>query len=193
MVKYIWSFLIISGIVYGICTGDIATINNEIIKSGSSTLDLMLVTIPLLIIWMGLLKIAEDAHLIDYLVKYVIWVIKPLFPKVKNIKALNYIASNVIANMIGLGSAATPFGLKAMQELQKENLKKDTASSSMITFLVLNTSGVTIIPTTVLAMRLMHHSINPEAIIITSILSTIMASLGGLIVDYIIRRINHDY
>ena len=94
------------------------------------------------------------------------------------------------ANMLGLGSAATPFGLKAMDELQKDNPHKDTATEAMITFLVLNTGGVTLIPTTVIALRIMHGSINPTEIIITSILATAVSSISGLLLDYFIRRRN---
>ena len=90
--------------------------------------------------------------------------------------------------MLGLGSAATPFGLKAMNELQKKNKKKDTATDEMITFLVLNTSGVTIIPTTVIAMRMANGSQNPECIIITSLLATLCSTICGLLLDYFIRR-----
>ena len=92
--------------------------------------------------------------------------------------------------MLGLGSAATPFGLKAMDELQKDNPRKDTATEAMITFLILNTGGVTLIPTTVIALRIMHGSANPTEIIITSILATSVSSISGLILDYIIRRRN---
>lgn len=94
--------------------------------------------------------------------------------------------------MAGLGSAATPCGLKAMKELQKLNTKKDTATSSMITFLVLNTGGVTIIPTTIISMRAMYGSINPTEIISTCILATMCSSISGLLLDYFIRRKNGD-
>ena len=90
--------------------------------------------------------------------------------------------------MLGLGSAATPFGLKAMEELQKDNPKKSEATEAMITFLVLNTGGVTLIPTTVIALRMMYGSANPTEIIITSILATTVSSVSGLILDYLIRR-----
>jgi len=89
---------------------------------------------------------------------------------------------------MGLGSAATPFGLKAMSELQKVNDKKDTASDAMITFLVLNTAGVTIVPTTILAMRVMYGSANPSEIIVPAVLATACSSIAGLTMDYFIRR-----
>ncbi len=192
MVNILWSLLIIIGIVYSFVSGQITNINDYILKIGSSTLELLMITIPLLIMWMGLLNIADKTGLLAMLSKKIRIILKPLFPKIKNNKALDYIASNVIANMFGLGSAATPFGLKAMEELQKENNNKEIASSSMITFLVLNTSGVTIIPTTVISLRMMYGSINPSQIIITSLIATIIASTIGLLIDYVIRRINND-
>lgn len=192
MVNILWSLLIIIGIVYSFVSGQITNINDYILKTGSSTLELLMITIPLLIMWMGLLNIADKTGLLAMLSKKIRIILKPLFPKLKNNKALDYIASNVIANMFGLGSAATPFGLKAMEELQKENNNKEIASSSMITFLVLNTSGVTIIPTTVISLRMMYGSINPSQIIITSLIATIIASTIGLLIDYVIRRINND-
>ncbi len=192
MVNILWSLLIIIGIAYSFVSGQITNINDYILKIGSSTLELLMITIPLLIMWMGLLNIADKTGLLAMLSKKIRIILKPLFPKIKNNKALDYIASNVIANMFGLGSAATPFGLKAMEELQKENNNKEIASSSMITFLVLNTSGVTIIPTTVISLRMMYGSINPSQIIITSLIATIIASTIGLLIDYVIRRINND-
>ena len=90
--------------------------------------------------------------------------------------------------MLGLGSAATPFGLKAMEELQKINSKKDTASRSMITFLVLNTSGVTIIPTTIISMRMMYKSASPTEILLPCLIATSMATIGGLIIDRIVAH-----
>jgi len=192
MVNYLWALLIIIGIAYSLFSGQISNINNQILESGNATLELLMITIPLLIMWMGLLNIAEKSGLLDIMSKKIRLLLKPLFPKIKNKKALDYISSNVIANMFGLGSAATPFGLKAMQELQKENPKKEEASSSMITFLVLNTSGVTIIPTTVISLRIMYHSTNSSQIIITSLIATTVASVTGLTIDYLIRRRHND-
>ena len=95
--------------------------------------------------------------------------------------------------MLGLGSAATPAGLKAMKELQEINDNKETASTPMITFLVLNTAGVTIIPTTILALRNAYHSLNPGEIIMPAIIATMCSSVAGLTLDYIIRRKNKKW
>ena len=112
-----------------------------------------------------------------------------MFPEVpKNHESLSYIASNMIANIFGLGSAATPFGLKAMNSLQEINKDKTVASRSMITFLVINTSGLTIIPTTVISLRLMHKSVNPTEIVIATVLATICSTLGGIMMDHILSR-----
>ena len=134
------------------------------------------------------MKIDKKSGLLEKFSSLIFPLLSKLFPSLKSKKALGYIASNVAANMIGLGSAATPFGLKAMEEMQKENDNKSRASDAMITFLILNTSGVTIIPTTVIALRLAKGSVNPSSIILSSLIATFFSSFVGLMLDYIIRR-----
>lgn len=191
MVNVIWASLIFIAIVYSFFTGDIETINNGILTHATSGFNLILEMMPLIILWTGIMKIAEDSGLLQVFSRTLNPILSRLFPSLKrDHKALGYIASNIAANMLGLGSAATPFGLKAMEELQKDNPKKDTATDAMITFLVLNTGGVTLIPTTVIALRMMHGSVNPTEIIITSILATSISSISGLLLDYFIRRKN---
>ena len=191
MVNVIWVFLILIAIIYSLCTGQVETINNGILTHATSGFNLILEMMPLIVLWTGIMKIAEKSGLLHVFARALNPILRRLFPSLpKTHKALGYIASNIGANMLGLGSAATPFGLKAMDELQKDNPKKDTATEAMITFLVLNTGGVTLIPTTVIALRIMHGSVNPTEIIITSILATAVSSISGLILDYIIRRRN---
>lgn len=189
MVSVIWFFLITIGIIFSFLTGNAETINNSILNNGKEALDLVLSILPIIVLWTGILKIAEDSGLLKKFAQLVEPLLCHIFPDIpKDNKALGFIASNIAANMLGLGSAATPFGLKAMQELQKINDKKDTASTPMITFLVLNTAGVTIVPTTVLALRISHGSLNPSEIIIPGVIATFCSSLGGLLLDYFIRR-----
>ncbi|MGM9834297.1 MAG: nucleoside recognition domain-containing protein [Bacilli bacterium] len=188
MINYIWYFLILIGISYSFFTGNASTINNIVLEASKEGIDLVLEMLPLLVLWMGIMNIAEKSGLLMKFAKLLKPFLKKLFPSVKNDEALGYIASNVACNALGLGSAATPFGLKAMKTLQEENPQKDTASEGMITFLVLNTSGVTIIPTTVIALRLASGSANPSEIIITSIIATVIASIAGLLLDYFIRK-----
>ena len=189
MVSYIWFFLIIIGIVYSLLTGNVANINESILTNGAEALELMLSIFPVIVLWSGIMKIAEDAGLLVKFAKFLEPILSKLFPSVpKDNPALGYIASNIAANMMGLGSAATPFGLKAMSELQKINDKKDTASTPMITFLVLNTAGVTIIPTTIIAIRLAYNSLNPTEIIAPALISTSCSCLSAVLIDYFIRR-----
>lgn len=191
MVNVLWGVLIIIGVVYSAFTGNIHEINNEIITSSKAALDMILEMLPILVLWMGLMKIAEDSGLLKKIANLFYPILKKLFPTIpKDNPALGYIASNVAVNMMGLGSAATPFGLKAMDEMQKINKDKKTASDAMITFLILNTSGVTLIPTTVISLRLLNGSANPTEIIIPAILATTVASVCGLTLDYVIRRKN---
>ena len=189
MVNIIWVALILIAILYSFFTGQIDVINNGILTHATSGINLIMELMPLIVLWTGIMKIAEISGLLNVFARILNPILSKLFPSLpKNHKALGYIASNIGANMLGLGSAATPFGLKAMEELQKDNPKKSEATEAMITFLVLNTGGVTLIPTTVIALRMMYGSANPTEIIITSILATTVSSVSGLILDYLIRR-----
>ena len=192
MVSYIWLFLILIGIGFSAVTCNLNTINDSILTNGTKALDLMLSILPIIVLWTGIMKIAEASGLLRKFAKLMEPILSRLFPSVpKDNPALGFIASNIAANMMGLGSAATPFGLKAMSELQKINDKKDTASVAMITFLVLNTAGVTIVPTTVLALRIATGSNNPSEIILPGVIATFCSSIGGLLLDYFIRRRNN--
>jgi len=192
MVTYIWVFFIVIGGIFTIVTGNVELFNNQILQGGKDGLQLLFEMLPLLVLWTGIMQIAEDSKILELFSNLVRPLLRKLFPSLpKNHPALGYIASNIAANALGLGSAATPFGLKAMECLQKDNPEKDTATEAMITFLVLNTGGVTIVPTTVIALRMMYGSANPSEIIITSILATFCSNISGLIYDYFKRRKNH--
>lgn len=189
MVGVIWASLLGIGILFLLLTGNFNVLNESILSNANDALDLMLNLLPLIVLWTGILKIADDSGLLHKFAKILNPILSKLFPSIpKDNKALGYISSNIAANMLGLGSAATPAGLKAMAELQKINEDKETASEGMITFLVLNTAGVTIIPTTILALRVAYGSSNPEEIILPAILATMASSIAGLTLDYIIRK-----
>ena len=191
MVNIIWGTFIIVGIVYSFATGNTEIINDEIINAGRAGFDLVMNIMPLLVIWMGLMQIAEKSGLINKIAFLLSPILSKLFPKIpKNHPAIGYIASNVAVNMAGLGSAATPFGLKAMEKLQELNDDKKRASTSMITFLVLNTSGVTIVPTTIIALRKAAGSTNPTLVLPFCIIATMASTTLGLTLDYLIRRKN---
>ena len=137
------------------------------------------------------MNIAKKAGILDHLAKMMRPLFRLIFPELKaDDPALGYIASNLTINMLGIHNASTPFGLKAMKCLQEKNPDKKVATRSMITFLVLNTAGVTIVPTTVLALRIAHGSANPSEIILPGVIATFCSSIGGLLLDYFIRRRN---
>ena len=189
MVSIIWVFLIISGISYGLFTNNVETINTTIVDSSKVGLDMLLKIFPVIALWMGFTKIAEKSGLLNQLSLKLSPILTKIFPEIpKGHESLSLMASNMISNIFGLGSAATPFGLKAMTSLQKINKNKKVASRSMITFLVINTSGLTIMPTTIISLRMMHGSVNPTKIVFACILSTICSTVAGLIIDRVLAR-----
>ena len=191
MVNKIWSFFIIIGIIFCLFTDNVDVINNEILNSCKTALDMTFKIFPVMALWLGIAKIAEVSGLLKKLSLKLSGILKFIFPEIpKGHQSLSYISSNIIANMFGLGNAATPFGLKAMQSLQELNTKKDTASRSMITFLVLNTSGVTIIPTTIISLRMMYGSVDPTSIVFPCIIITFTSTFIGLIIDRILARLS---
>lgn len=189
MVNIIWCSFIIIGSIFCIVNGKLDLLNTEILGSAKSSLDMILKIFPVMALWLGIMKIASESGLLKKITKIVMPLFSKIFPEIpKNHEAIGYITSNMIANIFGLGNAATPFGLKAMQSLQEINPKKDTASRSMITFLVLNTSGLTIIPTTVISLRMMYDSSNPTSIVFPCIIATFLSTIAGLIMDYILAE-----
>lgn len=186
MVNKIWGFFIIIGILLFIITNKSVLLNETIFNSTKSALDLTVKIFPVMALWMGMSKIAEESGLLKNISKKLSFILKPIFPDIpSDHPSLGYISSNIIANLCGLGNAATPFGLKAMQSLQTLNDKKDTATRAMITFLVLNTSGLTIVPTTVISLRMAYESIDATGILGPCIIVTFLSTLTGLIIDKI--------
>lgn len=189
MIQKIWGFFIVVGIGFCLFTGQTDILNQEILGSAKSSLDMILKIFPMMALWLGIMNIAKESGLLKKLSNLLTPILSKLFPEIpKSHESLSFIASNIIANMFGLGNAATPFGLKAMKSLQEINSKKDTASRSMITFLVLNTSGVTIVPTTIISLRMMYGSANPTEIVSCCILATVLSTIGGLIIDRILSK-----
>lgn len=189
MVNKIWIFFIIIGITFCLFTNNLETLNNTILNSGKNTLDMILKIFPVMALWLGIMNIAKEAGLLNKLSEKIYPLMHKIFPEIpKNHESLGFICSNIISNMFGLGNAATPFGLKAMKSLQEINPKKDEASRSMITFLVINTSGVTIIPTTVISLRMMYESASPSEIVLATIITTIISLICAIMIDRLFAK-----
>lgn len=184
MVNYIWAALALIGIVFAALNGTMDEVNKAIFSGAKEAVTICIGLISVLVFWLGMMKIAEQAGLLKKLTNLFRPVVAKLFPEVpKNHPAMGYILSNMIANIFGLGNAATPLGIKAMEELKRLNGGKNTASNSMITFLALNTSCITLIPTTVIAIRMNYHSASPTDIVGPTIIATIFSCIGGILID----------
>lgn len=147
----------------------------------------------LYILWSGLLRIAKDSGLIDVFAKRIYFITKFLFPELpKDHDVHGYIASNIAANILGLGSVATPLGIKSIEEMKKINNNKDTASRSMITLILLNSSCLTLLPTTIISLRKIYGSNEPSNVMPYIIISTILSTICALIIDRIFYRINKN-
>lgn len=194
MIHYIWSFLIISGIVAAAMEGNIGVIVPAAFQGAKEALIICVGLVTVLAFWLGLMKIAEDAGLLKKLGQLIAPAIRLLFPDVpKNHPAMGYIVSNVSANLFGLGNAATPMGIKAMQALQDLNPDKQTASPAMCTLLAINTSGLTLIPTMILGIRMEYGSANPTEIIGTTLLATFCATFTAIALDRWFRARNRGH
>lgn len=182
----IWALFILIGIIYSLFTNNIEVLNNEIVNAPSEILDIFFAMLPLMVVWSGIMNIAKEAGLLDKIAKFMSPLFSIIFPDIpKDHESLGYIASNITINMLGIHNASTPFGLKAMKSLNELNKDKKTASRSMITFLVLNTSGVTIIATDIIAVRGMYNAVNPSMILASTIICTVITTVFGLVVDRI--------
>lgn len=191
MINYLWGIFIILGIIVSIIKGD-GNLTNNLLTSGIKGIDMIISLIPLMCLWLGIMKIADSSGLLNVISNKLSRVIRIIFPEIpKGDPAIAYISSNIVMNMLGLGNAATPFGIKAMTRLKEINNNSDTASRSMITFLVINTSSVTIIPATVISLRIASGSNNPTEIMTACIITTFLSSFIGLLIDrlfYLIWR-----
>lgn len=184
MINYIFGFFFIIGITYSFIKN--INISEVMLAASNTSIELIFSIIPVICLWMGIMNIARKSGFMDKMARFLTPGLKIIFPEIpKDSPCFSYIGTNIIMNMLGLGNAATPFGLKAIKEMQELNKEKDRATRSMITFLVLNTASVTIMPTTIISLRMMYGSLNPEKIIPYIIITSSLSCLVGLILDRI--------
>lgn len=189
MMNVIWPAFIILSFVYALFTGKVNEINNGIFSSVSEAVQLSLTFLGTICLWNGIMEIVKRTTLMEKLTKFLNPIMKVLFPELQhNEQAKSEISMNMIANILGLGNAATSLGLKAMKTMQKENIKKDTLSNSMMMFIVLNTASLQLIPTNVIAIRTSLNSGNPTQIILPVWGATIVAAIVGVVATKIIMK-----
>ncbi|GAF65362.1 nucleoside recognition domain-containing protein [Alkalihalobacillus trypoxylicola] len=184
MINIIWVTLLVIGLVYAAFNGTIPEVNEAIFTGAKEAVTICLGLISILVFWLGLMKIAEVAGLLKNFSKWMQPIFRRLFPEVPaDHPAMGYILSNMTANMFGLGNAATPMGIKAMEELKRLNGDRDVASRSMITLLAINTAGLSLIPTTIISIRMTYDSIAPTEIVGATILVTTISTIGAITID----------
>ncbi|HOJ09180.1 MAG TPA: nucleoside recognition domain-containing protein [Clostridiales bacterium] len=190
MLNYIWFAMLVFGFIIGIMNGRIAEVTNAVIESSGDAIKLSINLLGIICLWSGLMKIAEKSGLVRNLASLVRPLIHFLFPDVpKNHPAAWTIIMNMSANILGLGNAATPLGLKAMEELQKLNPAKHSVSNDISMFLVLNTASLQLIPTSVIAIRAQAGSANPAEIISSVWIASVCAATCGVISVKLLSRI----
>ncbi|MGM9972127.1 MAG: spore maturation protein [Anaeroplasmataceae bacterium] len=190
MVNYIFIFMFIIGLLYAIGTKRVDVVLDALLNTPKESLIVFFTIASMLIFWSGILEICVRSGILSKMTKYVKKIIHPIFRELDmNSKALEYIACNFIANIIGVGSAATPFGLKAMKELDYLNENKEVASKSMITLIVVNTSGLCFIPTSIIALRSSFGSANSSSIIIYLLIVTTITTMFSIILNEVFKRV----
>ena len=191
MLNILWPFFIIISFVYAFLTGNIENVNNSIFDYSSKAVNLTITFLGTICLWTGIIKILENTTIIKKMTLILQPFINFLFPDMKkNEKAKEEISMNIVANILGLGNAATPIGLKAMKTMQENNKNKEILSDSMAMFIVINTASIQIIPTTVIAIRNSLNSSNSTNIIIPVWIATIASAIAGIISTKLFIKIN---
>lgn len=188
MVNFVWLAMIVFGIIVAGAQGNIEVVTKAALDGANDAVKISISLIAIITFWLGIMKLAEEAGLVRALA----WLVRPvmrfLFPSVpREHPAMGAMVMNLSANILGLGNAATPMGLIAMRELQKLNHDRDTASDAMCTFLALNTSCVTLIPTTIIGIRLLYGSADPTDIVGPTIMATAFSMAVAILVDRMLR------
>lgn len=189
MLNIIWPAFIIISFIYALISGNIEQTSNGIFDSAASAVELTLTFFGTICLWNGVMAIAKKTTLMQKLTKILQPIVKFLFPELKqNEQIKEEISMNMVANLLGLGNAATPLGLKAMETMQKENPQKDRLTNSMAMFIVINTASLQIIPTNVIAIRSSLGSAEPSSIILPVWIATIVAAIVGVTATKILMK-----
>lgn len=189
MLNIIWPAFITISFIYALISGNIEQTSNGIFDSAASAVELTLTFFGTICLWNGVMAIAKKTTLMQKLTKLLQPIVKFLFPDLKqNEQIKEEISMNMVANLLGLGNAATPLGLKAMETMQKENPQKDRLTNSMAMFIVINTASLQIIPTNVIAIRSSLGSTEPSGIILPVWIATIVAAIVGVTATKILMK-----
>ena len=182
MLNYVWSGLVIISIICSVFLGNTEDLSKALVNSGASSIELIITMAGIICLWTGIMKIAVESGLTSVFAKVFSPLLRPLFPNLdKDSDAFKSISMNISANLLGLGNAATPFGLKAMEQLHTLNNKGETASNEMVIFVVMNTASLQLLPTTLASLRQSYGSSAPFEIIVPVWISSACALTAALI------------
>ncbi len=191
LLNILWGIIIIGGTVFAAFNGQIGSIGNAALDSAKDAVTLCITMLGVMSLWTGLMNIAKKAGIIDGLTKLLMPVLRLLFPDIpKEHPVQKDIASNMIANILGLGWAATPLGLKAMQQLRELNGQSKIASCDMCTFLIINISSLQLIPVNIIAYRSQYGSVNPAGIIGMALIATLISTAAGILFSIMARKLS---
>lgn len=192
MLSWIWAVLLVGSIVFAAQSGGIGAVTTDVTKAAESAVTIAFELMGIMALWLGLTRIAQEAGAVDFLARLLRPITRRLFPSLDpDGESLRWIHLNVSANLLGLGSAATPFGLKAMQSMQAENPVPERASDAMCTLLAMNTTSITIVPSTMIALRAIYGSQSPADIVLPTLVATAISTAVALTLDAIFRAIAH--
>ncbi len=187
----VWNGLIIIGLLFALFTNNLVDVGAIILESGKNAFDIYFNIALMMLFWNGIFNIAKKAGIVRSFCKIFKKPLSKIFPEVKEDETMDYICGNIVANMLGLGSAATPLGLKAMEQLKKEsNLSSEIATRSMITFVLLNIATITFFPTTIVSLRKSYFGDVPTKLIIIIMIVSIISTVITLFLDRIFYLIN---
>lgn len=190
MINFIWCGMIVIGIIVGTLTGNIEAVSTAAIEWAETAVELSLGLIGVMALWLGLMKIAEEAGIVRGMGLLMKPIMVRLFPEVPaDHPAMGSIVANMAANFFGLGNAATPLGIKAMQELQDLNENKDEASNAMVMFLAINTSSITLISSSIIAYRSAAGAANPADVIGPTIIATAVSTTVAIIACKVLEKL----
>jgi len=189
MLNKIWPGIIIVSFIYAVISGNVDKINSSMFESTKSAVELAITFLGTMCLWNGIMKIAYNSNLINKIVNLLNPIIKRIFPEVNNNEKIKKeISMNMVANILGLGNAATPLGIKAMKSMQDENKDKNKLSNSMMMFIVINTASLQIIPTTVLAIRSSLNSQNTTSIVVYVWIATLCSIITAIFITKILIK-----
>ncbi len=192
MMNYIWGGMVLLSLLFGLFGGSVGQMNDSMIQGAVDAVSLLLRLAGGFAVWCGLMEILKRSGAVEGLTKLLRPILSFLFPDVKEEETRKSITMNLSANMLGLGNAATPMGIKAMNQLTLENGGSETASRAICMFLVLNASSVQLFPGTVLTLRMVMGSQNPGAVILPTLIATAVSAFVGILFCMIMQRTGRE-